>query len=402
MSSADVRAHPLGVDLEPVERLAHRRAAPPVQRERVRRAAHSACQAPAAALVLLRRRREQRRRGAGARRAHARASVEPTGLRLCGIVEEPPARRLAHLADLGLREQHDVEPRSSPTRPAATPSARAEPRDRGRGRVPGHDRLGEVELRREAARDLEPAGRRARRACPPRRRAAPAARAARALARASSTPTSQPAALRPNVVGTACCSSVRAGHHRVAMRLGEPRARARRRRRARARTSSQRAARDEHRRRVQDVLARRAAVTSARVAADRSRSARTSGSTGLPTPRPARASARVEQLGDAGAAIGRGLGGTTPLRSACASARSASSIASSHASSETASRSSAGHEERRRRSSMREEHRLRARPASGCRSAGRRPPLGDERRALASSSAASTGSVAFAAASSGK
>ncbi len=74
----------------------------------------------------------------------------------------------------------------------------------------GSDRRGEVELGREELGDARPVvaerGERPGRAAElgrqrPRTRKAPL--------RASTTATSQPAAFSPNVVGTACCSSVR-------------------------------------------------------------------------------------------------------------------------------------------------------------------------------------------------
>ena len=92
----------------------------------------------------------------------------------------------------------------------------------------------------------------------------PAGRAASSTRRcASSTPASQVAALRPNVVGSACCSSVRATMGVARCVVGEPRA-------GRGHGGDvgqhelERAAADEHRRGVDDVLARRAVVHVAR------------------------------------------------------------------------------------------------------------------------------------------
>ena len=170
-------------------------------------------------------------------------------------------------------------------------------------------------------------------------------------ARASTTPTSQPAAFSPNVVGTACWSSVRAGHRRRAVLL----ARAARTRAATPSSSvedqPERALRDEHRRGVHDVLARRAVVDVAcRVAADA---------------RAQRADERLRRIADRAAVAGElrrielaraarasrspsaASAGMTPRdASAAASARSTSSIASTHAPSDTASASRLGHEDR--------------------------------------------------------
>ena len=60
----------------------------------------------------------------------ARAS-SATGFRFCGMVEETAARRLGHLADLGLGEQHDVAA-DLRGRPAGCRQRRAELRERWR------------------------------------------------------------------------------------------------------------------------------------------------------------------------------------------------------------------------------------------------------------------------------
>ena len=87
-------------------------AAPPAAASTPVMPSHSACQAPAARSCSCARLPIRRPAAACARRAQASVSVDPTGLRLWARVEDPPrpaAGRLAHLADLGLGQQHDVE-----------------------------------------------------------------------------------------------------------------------------------------------------------------------------------------------------------------------------------------------------------------------------------------------------
>ena len=123
-----------------------------------------------------------------------------------------PGRALAHLADLGLREQHDV------ARDLA---------DRAGGGAERAGQLGDARARRCAtaaparpararaasrASDVEARvaerGQRARRAAELDGEA-PLAHVREARRRPRRAPTSQPAALRPKVIGSACCSSVR-------------------------------------------------------------------------------------------------------------------------------------------------------------------------------------------------
>ena len=118
--------------------------------------------------------------------------------------------RLRHLSDLGLGEQRHVQAdlRERPHRDVEGGAELCDPRAVG---VPRQRRLPQPELLGEAARDLgAPVPQRRERAG----RAAeldgePLASERGEPARASTTETSQPAALRPNVVGTACWSSVR-------------------------------------------------------------------------------------------------------------------------------------------------------------------------------------------------
>ncbi len=200
-------------------------------------------------------------------RAHARAIAARVGFRFCGIVDEPPPAASA-------TSPTSVWPSSTTSRPILSQRRRdrsqcvAELGDANAARVPRQHRLGETELGRERAQHVRPAvaerRKRSGRAAELRRQRGPR-RAAPARPR---TPTSQPAAFKPNVVGTACCSSVRPaiGVERCSSR--EPRAR--RRDRVELREDQlARAPRDEHRRGVDDVLARRAVMHPARrVAAD--------------------------------------------------------------------------------------------------------------------------------------
>ena len=158
--------------------------------------------------------------------------------------------------------------------------------------MPRHDRLRQLELRARTRRSTSSPCRRARRASRRRRRAAPgSARRREALARVHE-PDEPARRLQPE----------RRRHRLLQQRARQPygrsmlvaRAARRRRRRRRARAGrARRVARDERRRGVEDVLARRAVVG---VLGDRSRSRRTSGSTGLPAARPSRASARRRAL----------------------------------------------------------------------------------------------------------
>ena len=164
------------------------------------------------ALVLLRHGGEQRGDQPGPGPPRPAALTAATGLRLCAMADEPPGAALAHLADLGLGQQHDVPghlgrrrrpPRRArrPARPAG--SGRCATAARGSAR-PSSAASAAADLEPGAAEPGERAGRAAELDGQP-----VAADRRRAGRRASSRPTSQPAALSPNVVGTACCSSVR-------------------------------------------------------------------------------------------------------------------------------------------------------------------------------------------------
>ena len=125
-----------------------------------------------------------------------------------------PSRPAAfrHLGDLGLREQHEIEGDLRGDTGSGGERG-AELRDASPVRVPGKRREPEGRARVRRGRAARRRRRRSRRAFRRLRRAAPRAvrrETCSSRTRASTTAVSQPAALRPNVVGTACCRSVRA------------------------------------------------------------------------------------------------------------------------------------------------------------------------------------------------
>ena len=263
-------------------------AAPPAYASAPQSASHSACQAPPRA------------------RAPGRATLRAR--RLCG--GEPRARAREHRARPGFASAASwTIRRPAPRAPRRPRSARA---DEVEPDLPA-DACGACRARRRALRCApvrvprkRPARRgraRVRAAATHAARPSPSAASVPGCAaelngqafrsrlepsrRASRSATSQPAALSPKVVGTACWSSVRAGHRR---RRGAPRPGPRSRPRPpppRIEHEREGAARDEHRRGVHDVLTRRAPVDEPACSPPTSaRSARTSGSAGLPTARP--------------------------------------------------------------------------------------------------------------------
>ena len=262
-SRVEVRPHPLGVDLEPLERAPRGRGGAAREGERAESAGHSACQRAGGALVLLRQRCEQRRRvrAAPAARRRARATRRPG----CACAASSRTRRRR----LGAPRR----PRSGASSTTSSPIFASDAGGDGeRGAELGdgtrfvcHGTTGscEAELLGVAPQHLEAvvAERRERagRAAELRRRAARAGCASGRVA-PRAAPTSQPAAFSPNVVGTACWSSVRPAITVARCVVREPGALAPRRRRVARATSAERVARDEHRGGVEDVLARRAPV----------------------------------------------------------------------------------------------------------------------------------------------
>ena len=346
----------------PVERLAQRRGRA-AGAARARRDSALPLGVPGAggALVLLRHRRRAGRDAAPRTPcAHATARAPtPTGLRLCGIVDEPPrpaaARRTSPTSVCASSD--DVERRSSRAAPAATPSARAE-LGRPAARSCATAATGSARPSSLGEHATAPRGPRS-----PSAASVPAAppscdRRARtrdaAAPRASTTPTSQPAALSPNVVGSACCSSVRAGHQRVAVLVARAARTRRRRRRAPSTISAERArARRASPRVSSDVLARRAAVD-ARVAGRLAQRRDERRRPGCRRARPPRAERRRGRsaASHAAAIAAAASAGITPGRAPRAARERAPRRRASPAARPrrtTASRSGVGHEERRRR-----------------------------------------------------
>ena len=148
----------------------------------------------------------------GASRAQASTEIAATGLRLCGMPRSRRgrARRLAHLADLVLGQQHEIGGRLAERRRRPRP-ARWRARRCGCGRRARGARLGQAELACERGEHLRAAvaerGQRARAAAELDGQAL-AADGVQAAAAASSA-VIQPRGLSPKVVGTACWSSVR-------------------------------------------------------------------------------------------------------------------------------------------------------------------------------------------------
>ena len=193
--------------------MTRRSPAPPPLRRRRRTGsvAHSACQAPAArscswpmhaSIVATR---------PGARRAAATAAMAATGLRLCGIVDEPPRPSPASCASpTSVCASSTTSNPALPHAPAATPSAPARVASRVRSVCHGSTGACSPSRRANAAATAGPSSPSAANvpAAPPSW-AARAPSASRRDAPAASSAAIQPAALRPNVTGTACCSSVR-------------------------------------------------------------------------------------------------------------------------------------------------------------------------------------------------
>ena len=362
-------------------------AAPPVAASAVASACHSACQAPAArscSCTALSSEHAPRSRARAARRR--RRGPRSTGLRLCGIVDEPPPSRLRHLADLGLREQHDVAA-DLRRRAAAPASAPREVGERRAERVPGQGRLAQAELRRVQAQHLRPvvAERRQRaggaaelRRQLERARAAPAPRRGR---RASPPPCSRRSSARPAAAASArpspCsrCSSARRAQAAAAPPSSSSISRS-----ARCATSIAAVSRMSW---LVAPQVNEAGVLLADLRADRAheRLDRVAGGAAV-----ARERVAVVELGAAGGGDRRrGRGRHEPARAPRRVDERALGVehrveprAVGHS-----VRQLVGHEDRRERAHMREEDRLARRPACGCRSASRpSSALRDERRAI--------------------
>ena len=142
----------------------------------------------------------------GAWRAQARAEIAATGLRLCGIEEEPPGAA-SRTSPTSVCASSTTSPAGFAIAPQAMPERGGELADPGALGVPRQHGLGEPELARRSA-PAPPA---------PRPSSVPAGPPSCAAGRNGveprrrprRAPRIQPAALSPNVVGTACWSSVR-------------------------------------------------------------------------------------------------------------------------------------------------------------------------------------------------
>ena len=242
------------------------------------------------------------------------------------------------------------------------------------GRLDGHDTVPAPPVgagRRPA--------RRSRPGCPPRRRAGPGRTQRRQRRRtASRTPVSQPAALRPNVVGTACWVRVRPtiGCRRCVVDESARAPATCARSVAGSRSTASRSA--QHQRRVEDVLAGQPAVQPRAASGLRQRASRSSATraiTGLPPASAPSASALAGRRSTPAAQ--RVLGRASPARCRCRPARPARPARRRPSPSSRAPRRSSGRRRGRRRartgplmrsvSRIAQEDRLAARPAAGCR-----------------------------------
>ena len=200
--------------------------------------------------------------------AARRTSTDSTGLALCGIVDDPPPAALgrARRSRAGDRVSTSLAIRAPGV--GAAHQRVAEPGDGRPGGVPGRP-WREAERAATWSRSARSADR-VRRAAASSTAAAsvPAAppswtgqgQRRRRSSYASRTPVSQPAALRPNVVGTACWVRVRATIGRRAVLLGQAGERGRPGRASSARIAATASRAQQHQRGVDDVLAGQAAV----------------------------------------------------------------------------------------------------------------------------------------------
>ena len=262
----EVGAHSLRIDLEPASARRAPSAAPPVNASAPDRAGHSACQAPRGPLVLLRQRGEQHGPAPFTCRAQATRQHAADRVPLLGHRRRATALGLGHLADLGLAQERHVQA-DLRDRPGGDARARLRAPRPGPGSCARADRLAQARAPRRAAARPRGPRRRAPRASRPRRRAGrPAAHPGHAPERRASPPERRRAS-RPPSGRTSSAPPAGAASSRPSASSGAPR-------RAAAHSAGDRAerlvdqlerpARDQHRRGVEDVLARRAAVDVAR------------------------------------------------------------------------------------------------------------------------------------------
>ena len=129
-------------------------AAPPANARAPERASHSACQPPTARSCSCASSPSRTPAWACARRSHATASVGADGIPLLRHRRGTASRRLGDLAHLGLGEEHDVAA-DLRGRPCGCIQRRAELRETLAVRVPGEQRLREPEFLCVEADDLE-------------------------------------------------------------------------------------------------------------------------------------------------------------------------------------------------------------------------------------------------------
>ena len=203
-----VLPHALRADLEGVEALVGRRGGSAGERERGGQCGPLRLPGACGTLVLVVTRRQQ----AGVRVHDPRARAGKHRARRILLVRHRRGAAAGALCDLGhlrLGEQDDVEtdlPARAPARRRARRRARRPARGAHATAAPiPRDRAA---LRAGAARPGPAAPRAA--SVPPAPPSCAGSATAASLRRASTTATSQPAAFSPNVVGTACWSSVRA------------------------------------------------------------------------------------------------------------------------------------------------------------------------------------------------
>ena len=198
--ATEVGSHPLGMHLEAAEHLGHARGRAAGGGERAREMpSHSACQAPTARSCSWVRLPVSSPAWAWARRAQASASVEPMGLCLCAIVEDPPRPSPAGSAT-SPTSVWAISTTSSailPSAPASIASAEPSAATRTREVCHGSGGLGQAELAREARGDGGPVLAVSAVSVPaaPPSWAASRSRAEVTSSSASSTPASQVAAL---------------------------------------------------------------------------------------------------------------------------------------------------------------------------------------------------------------
>ena len=224
--------------------------------------------------------------------AAARALIAPTALRFCGIAVEAPPSPPSRTSPTSVCASSSTSRPAFPTAPEAM--SRAAPSSATRTRFVcqgsgGSTRPSSSAKRRAISSPCPPIAASVP-AAPPSCAARPSSRSPASRVRDSSTATSQPAALSPNVVGTACCNMVRPA-------IGVSRcSRARTAHASVTRSSSPSTSTSARRATSMAAVSMMSWVVAPRCtkravsSPTRATTARTSGSTGAPTCRPSRSS----------------------------------------------------------------------------------------------------------------